>query len=120
MAMGDITRTLIREMAVDFSYPYFVTRVGFFTKKPYPLPRIEAIVWPFRKYLWLCLGMTLPLFSLAYWILAKVITRSRNVASGELVDHVVRILVYQSKQNISSLLSYACLNKTQIIKNDNK
>ena len=103
LAMGEITKTLIREMAVDFSYPYFVTRVGFFTSKPYPLPRIRAIIWPLETYLWLCLGMTLPIFSLVYWILATFQSGSGNVPSGQLVSHVVQIFLWQSKQDISSL-----------------
>ena len=99
LAMGDITRTTIRETAVDFSFPYFVTRVGYFTKKPYPLPRIQSIVWPFEKYLWLCLGVTLPIFSDVYWISAKLSHSSKKI-SVDLVSQVVGIFLYQSKQYI--------------------
>ena len=95
--MGEITKTQLREMAVDFSYPYFVTRVGFVTKKPFPLPRIEAISWPFRRYLWLCLGMTLPIFCLVYWIFAKFQSGGGNLALGDRVTHVLKIFLYQSK-----------------------
>ena len=102
MAMGDITRTVIRGTAVDFSFPYFVTRVGYFTKKPYPLPRIESIVWPFDKYLWLCLVVTLPIFTLTYLIWAKLQPRSENVGSQDLVTHVMMIFLYQSKQIMRS------------------
>ena len=102
MAMGDITRTVIRGTAVDFSFPYFVTRVGYFTKKPYPLPRIESIVWPFDKYLWLCLVVTLPIFTLTYLIWVKLQPRSENVGSQDLVTHVMMIFLYQSKQIMRS------------------
>ena len=98
MAMGEITRTVIRGTAVDFSFPYFVTRVGYFTKKPYPLPRIQSIVWPFDKYLWLYLMVTLPIFTLTYWIWAKLQPRNENVGLQDLVTHVMIIFLKQSMQ----------------------
>ena len=97
LAMGDITRTVIRETAVDFSFPYFITRVGYFTKKPYPLPRILSIVWPFKEFLWLCLVVTLPIFSLIYWLIAKFQPGHQNLGLQDLVTHVMMIFLYQSK-----------------------
>ena len=98
LAMGEITRTLIRETAVDFSFPYFITRVGYFTKKPYPLPRILSIVWPFKEFLWLCLVVTLPIFSLIYWLIAKFQPGHQNLGLQDLVTHVMMIFLYQSMQ----------------------
>ena len=37
--MGDITETALRDSVVDFSYPYFFTRVGFFTRKRHQFSR---------------------------------------------------------------------------------
>ena len=110
LAMGEITRTSIRETAVDFSFPYFVTRVGYFTKKPYPLPRIMSIVWPFKEFLWLCLVVTLPMFSLSYWIVAKFQPRHQNIGLQDLITNVMMIFLYQSKLKISDLQNYRSLD----------
>ena len=110
LAMGDITRTSIRETAVDFSFPYFVTRVGYFTKKPYPLPRIMSILWPFKEFLWLCLAVTLPMFSVTYWIMSKFQPGHQNLVLQDLVTHVMMIFLYQSKLKISDLQNYRSLD----------
>ena len=99
--MGDITKTAIRETAVDFSYPYFLTRVGFFTKKPHPLPKFKAILWPFHVYLWLCIAVTLPIFCLMYWLFANFWSshdKFHNMSLGEAVEHVMRIFLNQGEQ----------------------
>ena len=110
LAMGDITRTSIRETAVDFSFPYFVTRVGYFTRKPYPLPRIMSILWPFKEFLWLCLAVTLPIFSVTYWIMSKFQPGHQNLVLQDLVTHVMMIFLYQSKLKISDLQNYRSLD----------
>ena len=97
--MGEITKTEIRETAVDFSYPYFMTRVGFFTKKPHPRSKIIAILWPFHPYLWICLSVTLPIISLVYWAFAKFRfgrVKSQKLTLGEAVTHIMEIFIRQS------------------------
>ncbi len=63
--MGSITRTAIRSTAVDFSYPYFVTSIGLLSKKPGPLPKYGAVLWPFQTELWMGLG-TDPIWPISY------------------------------------------------------
>ena len=72
MAAGAITATRIRATAVDFSYPYFFTRIGYYTRKPSPLPKTFAIFWPFQKSVWLSLAVTIPAFCFLYWAFSKV------------------------------------------------
>lgn len=70
--MGGIARTEARETAIDFSYPSFITRVGFVTKKPQPLPKFHAIWWPFNNDLWISVGISVVVFSMGYWCFSKL------------------------------------------------
>ena len=72
MAMGAITRTSLRDTAVDFSYPYFITRVGFVTRKPTPLPKVMAILWPYRLNVWATFAVTLVVFNLVNWMVSSI------------------------------------------------
>ena len=72
MALGMITQTAIRDTAVDFSYPYFFTRVVFLAKKPPPLPKIMALLLPFEERVWICIAVGLAAFNLLNWIVSKV------------------------------------------------
>ena len=72
--MGAITRNAIRDKAFDFTYHSFISRVGFVTKKPEPLPKIAAIWWPFMKELWISLGISVVLFSLGFWWFSRLNT----------------------------------------------
>ena len=72
MAAGAITATRIRATAVDFSYPYYFIRIGFFTRKPWPLPKTFSIFWPFQESVWISLAMTMTLFCFVYWVFSKV------------------------------------------------
>ena len=70
--MGAITRTYERDTVVDFSYPYFLIRVGFITKKPTPIPNIKALFWPYEDIVWICLATSIPLFALIFLTFSKV------------------------------------------------
>ena len=70
--MGAMSRNVIRDTAVDFTYHSFITRVGFVTKKPRPLDKIGAIWWPFGDELWVSLGVTVVLLSLGFWGFSKL------------------------------------------------
>ena len=72
MAMGAITQTSLRETAVDFSYPYLTTRIGFVTRKPSPLPKVMAILWPYRINVWAAFAVTLVGFNLVNWIFSRI------------------------------------------------
>ena len=64
--------TPLRDTVVDFSYPYFIGRTGFMTKKPSHLPKVMAILWPYDNLVWICLAVTVPTFFLAYWTFSKI------------------------------------------------
>ena len=72
MAAGAITATRVRRTAVEFSYPYFFTHIGYYTKKPSPLSKVFAIFWPFDEIIWLILAGTLPAFCMTYWFASKI------------------------------------------------
>ena len=97
MAMGAITRTTIRDTAVDFSYPYFITRVGFITKKPSPIPNVKAMLWPFGNIVWIALAVSVPAFAVIYWTFSKIdkdgLTPNFNL--GKAMMQVSQMLVMQ-------------------------
>ncbi len=92
MAMGWITRTGVRATAVDFAYPYFVSPVGLISRyfvfvnttlpqipcniwlfrKPTPLPKYTAIVWPFSPEVWISVGVSLEAFVIIYWAFSLI------------------------------------------------
>ena len=72
LAMGAITQTSMREKVVDFSYPYFFTRVGFFTRKPSQIPNYKAIIGPYKIMVWMALSASVPVFTLIYLTYSKI------------------------------------------------
>ena len=98
--MGGITRTTIRDTAVDFSYPYFVTRVGFFTKKPSPIPNVKAILGPYGNIVWMALAVSVPAFSLIFFIFSKIDKEAfeTNFTLGKAIMEVSQMLVMQGMQ----------------------
>ena len=97
--MSAITLTSIRDTVIDFSYPYFMSGMGFFTKKPSSLTKIFAIFWPYDIYVWIGVAVTLPTFALVYWIFAKVQnTRlKKKFTLGKVISEICQILVNQGK-----------------------
>ena len=57
---------------MDFSYPYFITRMGFYSRKPSPVPRVLAILWPYSTFVWISLAVSVPVFSMVLWIFSKM------------------------------------------------
>ena len=74
-AGGAITITQGRGSAVDFAYPYFETRLGIISQKPPPLPRYQAIFWPFDLDLWIALLITVVMFTPFFWVLVRLILK---------------------------------------------
>ena len=72
MAMGTITRTFLRNTAVDFSYPYFVTTIGFITRKPPFKKKLMALLWPYENRVWIALTVALLASNLMKYIVSKV------------------------------------------------
>ena len=97
MAMGAITRTTIRDTAVDFSYPYFITRVGFITKKPSQIPNVKAILSPFGIIVWITLAVSLPAFAMIYLTFSKIDKDgfTPNFNLGKAIMQVSQMLVMQ-------------------------
>ena len=69
--MGVITRTALRDTVVDFSYPYFISGIGFYTRKPTLLPKYMAMLWPFGKIVWLLVAISALMFSMLFWAFSK-------------------------------------------------
>ena len=70
--MGAITNTPIRDTVVDFSYPYFISRIGFYTRKPTLIPKYMAILWPFGNIVWLLVALSALMFSMLFWTFSKI------------------------------------------------
>ena len=97
MAMGAIARTPSRDAVVGFSYPYFITRVGFFTKKPSPLPKLLAVIGPYSEYVWVALGVSVAVFSLVFLMFSKIDKEgfARNLTFDNAIIQVSQILIMQ-------------------------
>ena len=105
--MGIITLTPQRNTAVDFSYPYFFNRLGFISKKPLPLTKLMAIMWPYHKIVWATMAVTLPFFSLIFWSFSMIQQEgmTTNIDFGAVLQEVSQMLVMQGvniTQSISS------------------
>ena len=101
MAIGMLTQTSLRDMAVDFSYPYFYTRMGFFTKKPPTIPKLYAMFWPFKMEVWMSLAVALVAFTMVNLISSKVYKKrvrpSFNL--GSVILQTCRMLAMQGMKD---------------------
>ena len=104
--MGFITRTAMREKAVDFSYPYYITKVCFYTKKPSKVPNFMAILGPFRKLLWIALAIAVPAFSMVFFTLSKIDREGflPNFHIGKVFMQVSQMLVNQGTHSSCKML----------------
>ena len=95
--MGAITQTPIRDRVVDFSYPYFFTSIGITSKKPSPLSKLMAIVWPYNKNVWISLIVATTTFILIHWILSKMEKASsrQKLSFGKSVKEISQMLLMQ-------------------------
>ena len=95
--MGAITQTPIRDRVVDFSYPYFFTSMGIMSKKPSPLSKLMAIVWPYNKNVWISLVVATVIFILIHWILSKIekVRSRRKLSFVKSVQEISQMLLMQ-------------------------
>ena len=100
--MGSITLTLLRDTAVDFSYPYFYNHLGFISKKPLTSLKRIAILWPYQKIVWITIGAMVPFFSLTYWIISTLQQEERRMKSsfGAVFEEASKMLVMQGMNMI--------------------
>ena len=104
LAMGAISRTTSRATVVDFSYPYFIARIGFYARKPSPLPKFMAIFWPFGRILWLLLALSVPMFSMLFWTHSKIdkMGFAPSYNFGKAIQQVGQMLVNQGMHVLHS------------------
>ena len=116
--MGKITLTPLRNTAVDFSYPYFFDRLGFISKKPSPLSKLMAILWPFQKIVWVAIVATVPFFALIYWMFSKTQQKGRKskLSFGAVLQEVSQMLVMQGKRKylITVIVTKALICSSQV------
>ena len=95
--MGAITNTPIRDTVVDFCYPYFFNSLGIMSKKPSPLPKFMAIVWPYEKHVWIALAAAIVTFILLYWTFSKIDKEGyrQNFSFVKSAQEVSQMLVMQ-------------------------
>ena len=104
--MGSITMTALRDTAVDFSYPYFLTRIGFITKKPSQVPNVMAILGPYGSIVWIALAVSVPIFSLVFLSFSKVDKKgyTSKFNFGMAITQVSKMLVMQGVHFTNRLL----------------
>ena len=104
--MGMITLTPQRDTAVDFSYPYFFNRLGFISKKPGPLPKLTAILWPYQTIVWITIAVSVPFFSLIFWSFLKLQDegKRKKLEFESVLQEVSQMLVMQGMKNIIDLM----------------
>ena len=100
MAMGGITRTGIRATAVDFSQPTFVSSMGLVSRKPAPLPKYLAILWPYTFEMWLLIVIAMVVTALVYYVFSKLGRSSGygiNLGLWDSCTQITMVLLLQSK-----------------------
>ena len=110
--MGIITLTPQRDTAVDFSYPYFFNRLGFISKKPGPLSKLTAILWPYQTFVWITMALSVPFFALIFWTFLKLQEEGsgKKLAFGLVLLEVSQLLVMQGMKNILANLLISITN----------
>ena len=100
--MGKITLTPLRDTAVDFSYPYFFDRLGFISKKPSPISKLTAILWPYQNIVWITIAAAVLFFSFIHWMFSKIQLegRRKELGFGAVLQEVSQMLVMQGKENL--------------------
>ena len=106
--MGTLNQTPLRDKAVDFSYPYFFTRLGFYTKKPPPIPKLNALLWPYKKEVWIFLALALSAFNVLNLILSKVYMRgfSPSFNLGSVILQACKMLAMQGMKLSNVICAY--------------
>ena len=96
--MGSITHSATRDTAVDFSYPYFYTGIGYYCLKPYPLSKFMAVLWPFDIYLWIALIAAVPTTAAVHWLFSMFHFKDgiKSVSIGASLFQVLKVLVITS------------------------
>ena len=108
MAMGAITRTSLRDTAVDFSYPYFTERTGFMTRKPSPLPKVMAILRPYKIKVWTAFAIALVAFNIVYWMVCRIYNKgfSPSFNLGKIILQVCQLTVTKGNNTNLGKLQY--------------
>jgi hypothetical protein len=71
MAIGGLTITEPRAQAVDFSYPYFETSVGYFVHVPREMSKAASLLRPYSVNVWIPVLITLVISGPVLWFVAK-------------------------------------------------
>ena len=71
MAIGGLTITEPRTKAVDFSFPYFETSVGYLAHVPRELTKAAALLRAYNTNVWLPIVAALIVSGPVMWFLAK-------------------------------------------------
>jgi hypothetical protein len=95
IAAAEITRTAVRMAAVSFSHPYFAAPIGIISRKPHPLPKFLAIMWPFQYEVWLAVLFALLLMGPVYWIFLQVGPKGPVSSIDDAMVDVLKCLVMQ-------------------------
>ncbi len=99
MAAGMITRTGLRATAVDFSSAVFFSGTGLVSRKPGPLPKYLAILWPYTTVMWLVIVIAVVVTIIVYWAFSKLGPSGYGIHFDFMVSckQIAMVLLLQSK-----------------------
>ena len=104
MALGQITITPIRSTAVNFTLAYFEEKIGFVTHKPYPLPKYQALIWPYQLDVWFSLIASVIIFGLLYYLLVSKLSVFDYISLEVSYIYTFMTLLMQGEYNQSIFL----------------
>ncbi|XP_076315592.1 putative glutamate receptor isoform X2 [Tachypleus tridentatus] len=97
MALSDFSITPSRDLAVDFTYPYYVDYVNFIVKAPSEKPRYIAIIRPFTLEVWIAILVSVIVTAVILSLLTKMsfVPQSENWTVSQTIWYFFGALTQQ-------------------------
>jgi hypothetical protein len=90
LAIGGLTITEPRARAVDFSYPYFETSVGYFAHVPREMSKAASLLRPYSSGVWIPVIFALIISGPVLWFVARK-SRKTNLKKPLSLWHSYRV-----------------------------
>ncbi len=110
MAMGMITITPQRALAVDFTWPYAtLSTLCFFTTEPPPLPKSYSLIWPFTYESWITLGISLVVLGIASFAILTAKPKTTDVWDLVSCYQYLVMIIFEQSTFVSAILQNSTL-----------
>ena len=106
IAIGGLTITEPRAKAVDFSYPYFETSVGYLANVPRETSKAMALLGPYHFSVWVPLVVFLIISGPLLWMIArksKISNFKRKLSISRSYSISFQIVMAQGKNEMNSI-----------------